>query len=887
MAVHALKSPCFKISFMSVACFSLLAWSPSQSQTPPPSPAAPASAPASATPPAASATPPASPGALRPMKDILKDAKSTPGFFILHQKDEKVWLEILPSQLGKPFFFSYNIPRSVGERGLYGSQMGGSQLVEFHKVGNQVQLIAKNTQFFAKEGTPQAQFVSESFSDSLISSAALVSALNPETKSILIEANALLFSDIPGYQTRIEASFRMPFGLDTRNTSFSSIKNTPNLTGLEVKAHFSVPKLPAPPMMPSPVPTPPPPSATPDPRSMFVSFYYSFMPLPEPMATRVADERVGFFTVGRTDYTTDLSVKYKKHLITRWRLEKKDATATLSEPKVPIIYWMDKNIPDKYRDSVKQGILEWNKAFEKAGFKNAIVVKQQKNTDDFNTMDAKHASVRWFTGADANSASGPSHSDPRTGEILDADIRISDGFARSARRFINEDSRLFNRHGADFCDHSIESEKELHYAYDLLEARGLELDGPDADALAQAYVKYTIMHEVGHTLGLRHNFKASSAYDLKQIQDPEFTKINGISASVMDYDPFNISPKGEKQGEYLMSTLGPYDYWAIEFGYKQFELGQEIQGLTNILSNASRRELQFDTDQDAGYGSFNGMDPLVNRFDSGSDPLAYYKLRMKLSRELWDRLQNMNLATGDSYERLTRSFRSGFAQLANAAPLAAKYIGGIHTRRERAGSSKPLFEPVSASKQKEALSLITKDFFGTDSFKFRPELIARLANDRLNSFEPQSNFQLSVISLVAGVQRGILDHVYSPTVASRLAEVGMRVNDPKDTLGLADVYDTLQDAIWAEAKSGQETTLLRRNLQREQLRRMADVLVKPAGPWPADARSIMRENARQLSNVLEKSLAKPGLSKTTRAHYADALDTLNASLKASMQRASP
>ena len=887
MAVHALKSHCFKLSFMSVACFSLLAWSPSQSQTPPPSPAAPASAPASATPPAASATPPAAPGALRPMKDILKDAKSTPGFFTLHQKDEKVWLEILPSQLGKPFFFSYNIPRSVGERGLYGSQMGGSQLVEFHKVGNQVQLIAKNTQFFAKEGTPQAQFVSESFSDSLISSAALVSAPNPETKSILIEANALLFSDIPGYQTRIEASFRMPFGLDTRNTSFSSIKNTPNLTGLEVKAHFSVPKLPAPPMMPSPVPTPPPPSATPDPRSMFVSFYYSFMPLPEPMATRVADERVGFFTVGRTDYTTDLSVKYKKHLITRWRLEKKDATATLSEPKVPIIYWMDKNIPDKYRDSVKQGILEWNKAFEKAGFKNAIVVKQQKNTDDFNTMDAKHASVRWFTGADANSASGPSHSDPRTGEILDADIRISDGFARSARRFINEDSRLFNRHGADFCDHSIESEKELHYAYDLLEARGLELDGPDADALAQAYVKYTIMHEVGHTLGLRHNFKASSAYDLKQIQDSEFTKINGISASVMDYNPFNISPKGEKQGEYLMSTLGPYDYWAIEFGYKQFELGQEIQGLTNILSNASRRELQFDTDQDAGYGSFNGMDPLVNRFDSGSDPLAYYKLRMKLSRELWDRLQNMNLATGDSYERLTRSFRSGFAQLANAAPLAAKYIGGIHTRRERAGSSKPLFEPVSASKQKEALSLITKDFFGTDSFKFRPELIARLANDRLNSFEPQSNFQLSVISLVAGVQRGILDHVYSPTVASRLAEVGMRVNDPKDTLGLADVYDTLQDAIWAEAKSGQETTLLRRNLQREQLRRMADVLVKPAGPWPADARSIMRENARQLSNVLEKSLTKPGLSKTTRAHYADALDTLNASLKASMQRASP
>ena len=198
-----------------------------------------------------------------------------------------------------------------------------------------------------------------------------------------------------------------------------------------------------------------------------------------------------------------------------------------------------------------------------------------------------------------------------------------------------------------------------------------------------------------------------------------------------------------------------------------------------------------------------------------------------------------------------------------------------------------MFEPVSAAKQKEALALITKDFFGTGSFKFKPEFIARLATDRFERTMSDGSMQTSVALLVAGVQKGILDHVYSPAVATRLAEVGMKVNDPKETLGLSDVYDSLQDAIWSEAKTGQETTLIRRNLQREQLRRMTDVLVKPAGPWPADARSIMRENARQLSSVLEKSLAKPGLSKTTRAHYADALDTLNASLKASMQRATP
>ena len=883
------SKPSFKLNALTAAFFSFWALTAAQAQTPEAPPAAPVAAPAAAAPApaAAPATPPAAPGALRPMKDFLKDSKATPGYFTLHQKDDKVWLEILPSQQNKPFFFSYNIPRSVGERGLYGSQMGGSKLVEFTKIGNQIQLIAKNTQFFAKEGTPQAQFVAESFSDSLMASAAVLTQPHPDTKSILIEANSLLFADIPGYQTRLEMAFRMPFALDTRNTSFSATKNTDKLTGLEVKAHFSVPKLSAPSMVPSPVPMTPPPTTTPDPRSLFVSFYYSFMPLPEPMQARMADERVGYFTVARTDYTTDLNLKSKAHLVKRWRLEKKDPNAAVSEPKEPVVYWLDKNIPEKYREAVSQGVLEWNKAFERAGFKNAMVVKQQQATDDFNNMDAKHASIRWFTGADVGFAIGPSQADPRTGEILDADIGMSDVFTRGARRAIIEDIGRVRGADGELCDHAEESARELHYALDLLEARGLELDSPQADALAKAYLKDVIMHEVGHTLGLRHNFRASTVYDLKQIQDPNFTKVNGITASVMDYTPFNLAVKGEKQGEYVMSTLGAYDYWAIEYGYKEFANGQEEQGLAQLLAKASQPELQYDSDEDAGYGSMGGVDPLVNRFDLGANPLAYYKQRMKLSRELWDRLQNMNLANGESYERLTRSFRSGFNQLTRVAPLAAKYIGGVNIRRERAGSKKPVFDPVSASEQKEALALITKDFFGAESFKFNPELIARLATDRFERTEADGSMQTSVVRLVAGVQKEILDHVYSPAVATRLAEVGMKVNNPKETLGLSDVYDSLQEAIWSEAKTGQETSLIRRNLQREQLRRMTDVLVKPAGPWPADARSIMRENARQLTGVLEKALAKTGLSKTTRAHYADALDSLNAALKASMQRATP
>lgn len=302
---------------------------PKPTQGDPAKPGAPAAG-APATPPAA-ATPPGQP---KPYKDVLKDAKAIPGYFTLHQKDEKVWIEIKPDQFDKPFFFSANIPRSVGERGLFGGQMGhqymgspfaGSHMAKWKKIGNHVQLIAMNTEFFAKAGTPQAQFVSESFSDSLIASAPVAAAAHPDTKAVVVEGNALLFGDVVGYATQIEMAYRMPFAIDARNTSFSRVTNTEALTSLQVNAHFAVPKISPPPLTPPPVPTPPPPKVTPDPRSFFVGFQYNFMPLPvEPMAGRPADERIGHFTVDRVDYTEDTSPKVRSYVVTRWRLEKKE-----------------------------------------------------------------------------------------------------------------------------------------------------------------------------------------------------------------------------------------------------------------------------------------------------------------------------------------------------------------------------------------------------------------------------------------------------------------------------------------------------------------------------------------------------------------------------------
>ncbi len=874
---------------------SLLAQAPAAA---PPATGAPAAAPVAAGPAAPA------PAAPRPFKDIIKDAKMTAGFFTTYQKDEKVWLAIKPEQFDKPFFFTYNIPQSVGERGLYGSQMGGAEMAVFKKIGNQIQLIAKNAEFYATPGTPQAQFVSEGFSDSLLSSAAAASGADPETKAILIEANSLLFVDIPGYLTRLEFAYRMPFSLDARNTSFTHVNNNDMITGMKVQAHFSVPKLNAPPLTPSPVPMPSPPQSTPDPRSLFVSFYYSFAKLPDvPMTPRVADERVGHFVSTRTNFDEDTSPKVKQHLVNRWRLEKKDAAAAMSEPKEPITFWIDKNVPAKYRKAVEGGIVEWNKAFEKIGFKNAVVAKQQTDKDSFDTMDARHASVRWFVGADVGFAIGPSHKDPRTGEILDADIGMSDVFARGARRLVVEDigkPMVFDAAMAGAmspnlkqqslfmqCNYMAEKAHDMHFAMDVLEARGLDMDSPEAEQLAQAYVFDVIMHEVGHTLGFRHNFRSSTIYSMKQIQDPAFTKVNGLAGSVMDYNPFNLAVKGEKQGEYVMSTLGPYDYLAVEYAYKPLDPKTEKVDLAAIALKATTNPLlAYATDEDAGGGGgFNGMDPDVNRFDMGADPIEYFKKRMKLSRELWDRVQTLQLKPGESYERLTRSFASGFRSVSQVAPLLAKYVGGVKHVRDRAGSNNALYTPTPVAKQREALQLVTDGLFKVDSFKFKPEFVSRLSIDHFDRWGPgRGNPDVSIANSVMNLQRGVMDILYADNVAQRLLDSQDKVSNPAQAMKLSEVYDTLQNAIWAELRTGGDINTMRRNLQREHIKRISNALIRPATTTPADARSLMRDEAVQLQGQIRAAMGKP-MSKEAKAHLGESLNTLSEALKAPMQRA--
>ena len=517
---------------------------------------APAAAPAAASsagPRAAAAAPAAAPGAPpppRPFADVIKDAKEDKGFFTTWHKDDKVWIEIPESMWDRPFFFSVNVTNAIGDAGIFGNQMGGylatgrgSYMASFRKFGTQgVQMIARNTAYTAADKTPAKAMIERAFSDSLIGTAAIVSAPHPERKSVLIEANALLINDFPSAASRLEQAYRQPYAFDRSNSSIERAKNNDAETGFHVRAHYNLAKV----VLPPPVPNPsaPPsrlPATLPDVRSMFFGFYYGFSKLPEnPMRPRLSDPRVGYFSTAVTDYTNpDMRDPRARH-IHRWRLEKKDPAAAMSEPKEPIVFWIDKNTPTKYRDVVKAGILEWNKAYEKIGFKNAIVVKQQADDADFDTSSTRHASVRWVAGRGIQfGARGPSKVDPRTGEILDADIEMNEDLTRVYNARLTEDPPLpmnFERmffNSTDFCSYAGSKLNETALALDLLVARGdFEYGSPEAESFVLDAVKDITIHEVGHTLGLRHNFRGSTAITPEQLRDAKFGGDVGISSSV-------------------------------------------------------------------------------------------------------------------------------------------------------------------------------------------------------------------------------------------------------------------------------------------------------------------------------------------------------------------
>ncbi|MBC7939396.1 MAG: zinc-dependent metalloprotease, partial [Chitinophagaceae bacterium] len=818
------------------------------------------------TPPRLAATPPGGPPSFA---SIIKDARRIDGPVTLWQKEDKVWIELAPEQFKQPFLLSPKIRNGIGEAWVLGGLMalpingaGGAQVVEFVRVHNQVRMQARNLDVMAKAGTPEALAVAASYSASLLSATPVASAPHPERKSVLVDAGPLFLPDLVGIGMMLQRGLRQGYGLDRSNSTISAARGSPAATIIETQSHFfnGSPSTPQGGLAALVGPMPLLPNYLPDSRSLLVGVHYSLAPLPvTPMATREADPRLGLFTTSVLDFSNDLRHNPRQRLVNRWRLEKKDPAAALSEPVQPITFWIDRNVPLAYRETVRSAILEWNKAFEKVGFQGAIAVQQQPDDAAFDTLDFGYASVRWMLNANPSfGAIGPSHVDPRTGEILDADIAFEGMAARSIRGLRSQvlgggraasastlpfsvpyaslfnpaadssaaagDDRTVLRHNAHaHCQHAVLGAEQLGYAVDVLEARGeLDPDSPVAQQFVLDYVKDAIMHEVGHALGLRHNFRASRVYTEAQLSDAEFTRANGTTGSVMEYNAVNLPRPGAAAGVPFQTTLGPYDYWAIEYAYKPLPAGStpalEKAELQRIAARSAEPLLAFGTDED----SIVGLDPETLQLDLGADPIAFAAKRLEIARDLFRRQETRTLPPERDYAVLRRSIAYALNDTARAVGVLVRQIGGVRTLRDFPGSGREPLVPVDAAVQRQALNLIAQSVLSPDGLSLSPALQRRLApdfQDRADSGGQGTDY--SVPERLLELQRAVLGYLMSDLIAGRVLDSIGKTDRAADAFQLSELYARLDREVWADLGSPRGSTGARRELQRDHVNRLA------------------------------------------------------------------
>ena len=852
---------------------------------------------------AAAPRPAAQPGAPAPFADVTRDAKRADGYLPVWTRDEKTWIEIPAALLDQPMFLGMSVAGGMGTGPFWPGMMGREHVVVLRRVGNTVQLLSRNQHARAPAGTPLARAVDESYSDSLLGSAPLAAAPQPGRNALLVDAAVLFGGDISGTQTSLEARFRLPYALDRANSSIDRVRTQATGLAITMRSHYAVPKLPAPPAMapgappPNPAALPSPPGNVPDARSLFLANTYTLAPLPaQPMKTRVADPRVGYFTQSFVNFGDDTQEGGRTHFIDRWRLEKKDPTAAVSEPKEPIRVVLDRNIPEPWRKPLREAALEWNKAFERAGFRNALSVEQQPADADWSTLEGVRVlAVRWFAqDGPGSTAVGPSQADPRTGEILRGAAIIDENRVRVFRSRAGEavprwaeqlpaasmaPTAFAQRYAA--CDYADVAFDEARFGFDLLVERGLlDPNSPEADRYIEGALKNVTMHEIGHALGLRHNFRASTAVTPAQLRDRAWTQANGLSSSVMEYNAQNLPLQGEPVADYNMLTLGAYDYWAIEYGYREYGAAEDEKKALKALAARGDREpaLAYSTDQDLANN-----DPMVNQRDMGNDPLAFAQRQIKLARELWQRTTTRALAPDEDLTVYRRALTRVLGSMGTSLPFATKYVGGVFTSRAAAGANQPLLVPVPAAQQRAALDVVVNELFSSASFKFDPKAMSRLGVDHHEPRGPGSTgVDFSLPGAVLGLQRGALDTLMSDSLAGRLADAESKVEDPRQLLTYADVQERLSKAVWSElGDDGKgEIDSLRRNLQREHLRRLAAGLVRPGSATAADVRAVYRQTALRLQTQLSAAVAARRGNNLVQAHLGESLATLTEALKA-------
>ncbi|MEH1936639.1 MAG: zinc-dependent metalloprotease [Nostoc sp.] len=818
---------------------------------------------------------------------IVKRIDKLEGLFTLYcsENSGKIYLEIKPEQLNKNYLAIVTLESGIGESGIYSGLPLSDFLFYFRRVNNRLHFVVRNVKF-RTESRPEQRSLARSFSDSVLYSLE-IATIDPYSKNILINLNELLMQDFPGLTPLLKYSLQADYRLDARKSYFGDVNSFPENVEIDSIYGFSSPE-----------------GANlvtlPDSRALTLKVHYSFSQLRENNGyiPRLADDRVGYFITAFQDFSNahESFVRY----INRWHLEASDPNVALSPPKKPIVYWIENAVPLEYRDAIREGVLMWNKAFEKAGFQNAIEVQQMPDDADWQPADVHYNTIRWFNSLDAGFAKGPMRVNPFTGEILDADIIVDATMVRSIqqeyRALMEANSSFPDRHfsqlGKNPCPGNLSAMfskgfkafPEQHLADNEL-CYGMESSNQAAmGALALSilpnttsssetmkeyvhqYLRSLIAHEVGHTLGLRHNFHGSTMLAPQELNNTKITHTKGLVGSVMDYLPVNIAPQGVQQGDYFPRVIGPYDEWAIEYGYKRSPSvalegiipESEKSFLEQIALASPQPELSYASDEDIW-----DINPLANVWDMSSDVLLYSQWQMDNARVMWQRLDKRYLSKGESYSKLRLRFNRVLKYYFRNATLLSKYIGGQSFQRLHASDDAVwAFVPVSLLKQRQALAKLQEYVFAEDAFSFSPQLLNQLAPSRWEhwgSSVPNNRLDYPIHDRILKFQSAVLRSLLNSDRLNRLQDIELKTL-PGQALSIPELFDTLQTGIWTEVfapKQAKPISSIRRSLQREYLNILLQMMLGTTNT-PEDGRTLAWYELRQLQKAIDVRLKQLG-----------------------------
>jgi hypothetical protein len=753
---------------------------------------------------------------IKPYDDVItKDAKSNKGLFMVHRIEDKILYEIPTSMLGKDLLWVTQLAATASGHG-YGGSPVGDRVVRWEQRGEDILLRDVKYAIRAEAKDPIKNAV-EATSVPEIIEVFPVKAYGKD-KAPVIDVTSVFTSDLPEFSAKRQLNAS---GVDPKRTFIDSVHAFPE--NIETRMLMTYrPGGGAPQLGPLGRRG----GGDSSQGGLTVVLHHSMVKLPdEPMRPRRFDDRVGFFSEHFEDYADGRNHQVEDvRYITRWRLEKKDPNAEVSEPKKAIVYYVGREVPAKWRSWVKKGIEMWQPAFEKAGFKNAILAKDAPTPaedPDWDAEDARYSTIRWLP-AKVENAMGPHVHDPRTGEILEADILMYHNVLKLIRDW-----------------YFVQASPN--------DARAQTLPLPDE--LVGEILAYVVAHEVGHTLGFQHNMKASSSYTVAQLRDPAFTKENGTEASIMDYGRFNyVAQPGD--GARLIPTIGPYDKFAVEWGYKEFKGAKTYEDEKKELEKIASRQIKDPTLRFSSPAMMG--DPSDQTEDLGSDAIEATTLGLKNIDRIAGFLVKATAKKGENYDLLRNMYTQLVSQRNRELGHVANMVGGFVGNNVYFGDGEKIYDPVVGTRQREAVKFLVDNALNVPASLIAPDILDRLeahgAADRIVQAQTQ-----------------ILRSLLGEPRLKRMAEHANR--EPKNAYAPVDLFNDLHAGVWGDIKTeSREIDLYRRNLQRA----FVEMLIADLEPPRTNSDLTALARAELVRTLAEINNAGLGSKESiTKAHLED------------------